>query len=153
MLKIGDSIKKLEFQDSEGRRYRLQDFQDRKAVALFFYPMDFTRICTVQVCHFRERYKEIRDLGGEIFGISLDDDTEHNEFIRKHQLPFPLIHDQNKKLGKEFGTLRLGGVLRNKRATFIISNKGEILEVIHNEFNAEIHADRFIEILRTIVKP
>lgn len=151
MFKKGDRITELNFKDSNGKSYCLNDFGDRKAVALFFYPMDFTRICTLQVCHVRDRHKEILDLGGAIFGISLDDDAEHNAFINKYHLSFPLIHDVDKKLGKQFGTLRLGGILRNQRATFVISPSGEILEVIHNELNAEIHADRFIEILKTIV--
>lgn len=150
MLKKNDRVTELEFQDSEGINYRLEKFHGRKAIALFFYPMDFTRICTVQVCHFRERYDEICKLGGELFGVSLDDDATHNSFISKHQLPFPLIFDNRKKLGKQFGVLRLGGILRNKRATFVLSPAGIILDVIHNEFNAEVHADRFIEILESM---
>ncbi|MBL7995681.1 peroxiredoxin [bacterium] len=150
MLRKNDRIGELEFQDSEGINYRLEQFRNLKAVALFFYPMDFTRICTAQACHFRERYEEIQKLGGELFGVSLDDNATHNSFISKHQLPFPLIFDNKKQLGKEFGVLRLGGILRNKRATFIISPEGIIVDVIHNELNAEIHADRFIDVLKSM---
>lgn len=150
MLKKGDKISELNFIDSKGKSYRLEDFNEKKAIGLFFYPMDFTRICTAQACHFRDRYKEIQELGGEVFGVSMDGSSEHEAFIGAYHLPYPLIHDEKKVLGKQFGTLRLGGILRNKRATFILSPKGEILEVIHNEFNADIHAERFIEILRSL---
>jgi peroxiredoxin Q/BCP len=153
MVKKGDNITELNFTDSKCRTYRLEDFSDKKAIALTFYPMDFTRICTAQVCHARDRYSEIRELGGEIFGVSMDSDEEHEAFIRRFELPFPLISDKNNALGKLFGTMRLGGILRNKRSTFILSPKGEILEAIHNELNADIHADRFIDILRTMDKP
>ncbi len=150
MLKKGDKVESLQFTDSEGKSYRLEDFTGKKAIGLFFYPMDFTRVCSAQVCHFRDRFGEIRQLGGAVFGVSMDSNEEHEAFIDRFELPFPLICDKDKRLGKLFGTLRLGGILRNKRATFIISPKGEILEVIHSEFNADIHADRFIEILQSL---
>ncbi len=150
MLKTGDMISDLEFDDSIGREYNLKDFSTHKAFALYFYPKDFTRICTSQACHFRDRHKEIRALGGSVFGISLDPDEKHNAFSEKYDLPFSLIHDGDKSLSGKFGVQRLGGLLSNKRVTFIISPEGKILEVVHNEFDADVHADRFIEVLKTL---
>jgi peroxiredoxin Q/BCP len=150
MLKKGDSVADLEFEDSVGREYNLKDFSTHKAIALYFYPKDFTYICTAQACHFRDHYKEIRELGGVVFGVSLDSEDKHNAFAEKFKLPFSLIFDRDKLLSNKFGSLRLGGVLRNKRVTFIISPKGEIVEVVHHQYDANVHADRFIEILKTL---
>ncbi|MBX7152965.1 redoxin domain-containing protein [bacterium] len=148
MLKTGDDVSTLQFEDSDGKRYTSNELKHYKAIAIFFYPKDFTSICTAEVCHFRDRYNEIVQLGGASFGVSLDGDGQHREFEKAYRLPFKLVYDRGKVLGKLFGTLRLGGLLKHKRATFIIGSNGRILDVIHNELNAEIHADRFIEILK-----
>lgn len=150
MLKTGDDVSSLQFEDSDGKRYVWNELRNYKAIAIFFYPKDFTSVCTAEVCHFRDRYEEIVQLGGAAFGVSLDGDGKHLEFEKTYRLPFKLIYDRGRVLGKIFGTLRLGGWLKHKRATFIIGSDGKILDVIHNELNADIHADRFIEILKTV---
>lgn len=150
MLKTGDDVSSVQFEDSDGRRYSWNELRHYKAIAIFFYPKDFTSVCTAEVCHFRDRYDEIVQLGGASFGVSLDGGDKHHEFEKAYRLPFKLVYDRDKILGKLFGTLRLGGLLKHKRATFIIGGEGKILDVIHNEFNADIHADRFIEILKTL---
>lgn len=121
-----------------------------KAVALFFYPKDFTSICTAQVCTFRDRYDEIRRLGGIAFGISQDSNKKHDAFKRTYRLPYDLISDPKGELGKHFGVTRFGGWLWHKRVTFILDSTLCIAGIIHDEKNAEIHADEFIRYLKTV---
>lgn len=150
MLRIGTCVDWLELKGEDNRLYGKTELSAFKAVALFFYPKDFTSICTAQVCSFRDRYEEIRRLGGVAFGISQDSKKKHGEFKRAHRLPYDLISDPNGNLGKRFGIARFGGWLWHKRVTFILDPSLCIAGIIHNERNAEIHADEFIRHLKTV---
>lgn len=150
MLKKGDRVANLTFTDSDGRNYRLADFEGRRAIVFFFYPMDFSPGCTKQACHFRDYYQEIKDLGAEVFGASTDSAQSHSEFKEKHALPYPLISDADRSLGKVFGTGRLGGLLGNKRVTFVVAADGEIVEAIHSELSMTAHVEQVLQVLKTL---
>lgn len=149
MLDVGDSVRgRLEFTDDEGRRYDASALSRYRGLAIYFYPMDFTRVCTEEACAFRDVYGEILRLGGAVFGVSLDSDAKHRAFRKQYHIPFPLICDRTKDLSRLFGALRLGGLLRNKRVTFVIDQEGIIRARIHNERNGLVHVDAILRFLR-----
>lgn len=151
MLNIGDSIKgRLSFVDERGRRFDDAALSQYRAYAIYFYPMDFTRICTEQACSFRDVYGEITGLGGMIFGVSLDTDEKHKAFRDRYAIPFPLVYDRDKSLSRLFGTLRWGGLFRNKRVTFIIDAAGVIRHRVHDENSAAIHTETVIRFLKSL---
>ena len=150
MLKKGEKVQELTFQVEGGKEHTLSDFSENKAVVFFFYPKDFTPGCTKQACSFRDHYGEIRELGGAIFGISLDDESSHDAFREKYKLPFSLISDPDAKLSKIFGAKRRFGFgpLKTRRATFMVApSTGEIIEAFSHEFNMAFHAEKVIEVL------
>jgi len=147
MLKKGDNVAGLTFTDHQGNTHCLDDFKDRSAVILFFYPMDFSPGCTREACYFRDYYREIVDLGGVVFGVSTNSADSHAKFGEKHKLPYPLIPDTDRRLSKTFGTGRLGGWLGNKRVTFVLAPDGEVIDVIRSELDMRAHAQRVVEIL------
>lgn len=149
MLGVGSCVDWLELKVEGKRVYGKAELAAFKGIAVFFYPKDFTRICTAQVCSFRDHYGEIRRWGGIAFGLSMDPIKKHADFKSAHRLPFDLISDRGGYLGKRFGVTRLGGWLWHKRATFILDSSLHIVEVIHDERNAEIHAERFIRYLES----
>ena len=150
MLSKGDCVAELAFQDAEGNLYALADFEGKRAVAIFFYPMDFSPGCTREVCHFRDHHQEMRDLGAEVFGVSRDSAESHAKFRAKHGLGFPLIADEDGSLAKAFGTGRLGGLLGNKRVTFVVKPDSEIIEAIHSELSMVAHVECVIEVLKAL---
>ncbi len=149
MLSIGKSAEWLELDNGHGQVHDKTSLAAFKAIAIFFYPKDFTPTCTAQVCHFRDHYEEIRSLGGIAFGISMDTGSQHDRFQQRYKLPYDLITDKNGELGRRFGVRRLWGLLWLKRVTFVLDSSLVIIDVIHDERNAAIHAERFIEILRS----
>lgn len=70
---------------------------------LFFYPKDNTPGCTAEACSIRDYYKELKDLGYELYGVSVDSTKSHLKFIEKYELPYPLISDEEKILVQELG--------------------------------------------------
>jgi len=79
-----------------GQEVKLADFEGSTLV-LYFYPKDGTPGCTTQACDLRDSWRELQSKV-ELFGISGDSVESHQEFIKKHGLPFPLLSDPNHEI-------------------------------------------------------
>ena len=136
--------------DASGRAVSLSDLRGKKVV-LYFYPKDNTPGCTRQACAFAGAYKQFKDKGVEVVGISRDSVASHVKFAEKHGLPFILLSDpeleaikaygvwQEKKL---YGKLSFGVV----RTTFIIDENG-IIEAVMPKVKPDTNAAEILEML------
>ena len=85
-------------------------------------------------------------------GVSVDNELSHQKFIKKHNLPFPLIADTDKKLVEEFGVWQEKTMMGRKymgtiRTTFVVDEKGEIIHIISGRgVNTKEHADQILEL-------
>ena len=143
MLKVGDEAPSFEATASDGRKLRLADFRGKKNVVLYFYPRDFTRVCTAEVCGFRDMYADLASKDTEVIGVSLDSDESHQRFAAEHRVPFPLVADGDKSLARAYGAIgTVRGILGlAKRITFVVDKQGRIAGVFHAELSAAAHFD------------
>ena len=133
-LKVGDKAPEFSSFNQNGEKISLKDFSG-KNIILYFYPRDNTPGCTTQACNLRDNYKQIQDSGFIILGVSSDSVKSHDKFIKKHDLPFDLIADEDKSIHKLYGTWiekkMYGKVyMGTARWTFIIDENGVIKEII-----------------------
>jgi peroxiredoxin Q/BCP len=133
-LQIGDQAPEILGINQDGQEIKLSDYVGKKVV-LYFYPKDNTSGCTAQACNLRDNYQELRQAGYEVIGVSADSQKSHQGFIAKHNLPFNLIADTDKKLSALFGTWGEKSMYGRKymgmfRTTFIIDEKGVIEKMI-----------------------
>jgi len=126
-MKAGDQAPDLAVPATGGREINLRDLQGQWVV-LFFYPKAFTPGCTSQACGMRDANQDLMDLGVTVLGASTDTVKTQEEFKAKHQLPYDLLADHDKKLSRAFDALGLLGF--NKRMTFIINPEGTVTDVI-----------------------
>lgn len=110
-------------------------------LVIYFYPRDFTRVCTAQACGFRDAYDGLkRDFGAELVGISRDSAERHARFRDEQRLPFRLLADVDGAISKLFGVSRLWGLIPLvKRVTFVVDAPGTIRGVFHHELDAARH--------------
>jgi peroxiredoxin Q/BCP len=149
-LKEGDKAPDFTALDEEGKRVTLSDFKGKK-LALFFYPADNTPGCTNEVCSLRDYYKELKIKGIALLGVSPDSQRKHRNFIKKYNLPFPLIADEDLKLmntygvwgNKKFMGREYDGV---HRTTFLIDKNG-VIEKIFEKVITKNHALQILETL------
>lgn len=126
MLKEGDNApKNIELNDQDGNLIKLNDYMGEKIV-IYFYPKDNTPGCTIEAKNFRNSIKDYAKKGIKIIGISADSVKSHEKFVSKHQLPFTLLSDSEKKAAKSFGALEKGSV---KRRTWLINENWKIEKV------------------------
>lgn len=147
MLKVGDHAPDFELPDQDGRPVQLHTLLARGPVLLYFYPADFTPVCTREACAFRELHGELAHEGATLIGISPQDNVSHTRFRAQHRLPFPLLSDPDKRVIRAYGCDGpLGfGV---KRVTFLIATDGRIAERAHSALRVSQHlavAQRFLE--------
>lgn len=140
-LQVGDKAPAFSGKDQDGKTIKLSDFKGKKVV-LYFYPKDNTEGCTKQACNLRDNYKALQKAGYVVLGVSTDDEKSHTKFIKKFDLPFPLIADTDRKIHEQYGTWgekQMYGktYMGTYRTTFIIDEKGKIEEIIEKVKTAE----------------
>lgn len=133
-LEVGQKAPDFESKDQDDNPIRLSDFKGKKVV-LYFYPKDNTPGCTTQACNLRDNYEALQDAGFIVLGISSDSGKSHKKFIEKHELPFPLIADEDKSVHEAYGTWVEKNMYGRKymgtaRTTFVIDEEGVIKEII-----------------------
>ncbi len=134
-LTEGDKVPAFSGQDQDGKTIASADFKGKKWV-IYFYPHDNTPTCTTQACNIRDHYTALKKAHIEIIGISTDDEKSHRKFIKKYQLPFPLIADTDHRIADLFGVWSPKKFMGREflglhRTTFLVDEKGLIQKIIH----------------------
>lgn len=128
MLGIGDPFPEFKLEATDGKEvYSLSDKQLKGTWSvIFFYPEDFTFICPTEIKAF-ENYKEVIEIwSGQLFGVSVDDVSTHQEWINQElHTSYPLISDTGGKLSEAIGVLD-DQDKRAHRATFILDPENVI---------------------------
>jgi len=137
-LKVGDHAPYFETTAvggpyGSGQTVKLSDFTGSSLV-LYFYPKDDTPGCTRQACDLRDAWSDIKSKAA-LFGVSVDPEQSHREFIDKYGLPFPLLSDPGHKIVEAYGVWvekeRDGNkYLGTERTTFVIGPDQKITAVL-----------------------
>ena len=93
-LKVGSAAPAVVLKDQSNKAWSLAETLKRpevKAVLLYFYPKDDTPGCTKQACGWRDRRGTLLHQGVETVGVSFDNASSHQRFIKKHSLNFTLL--------------------------------------------------------------
>jgi peroxiredoxin Q/BCP len=140
MLNEGAQAPAFEGTDQTGRRIELSGLLESGPVLLYFYPADFSPVCTAQACAFRDRAEDLADLSVQIIGVSPQSEGSHQRFASTYDLPFPLIPDRNKAIIRAYGVNGpLGFGVR--RATFLIGQDGMIRKRVVSDLFVGSHTD------------
>lgn len=126
----------------------LTDYVCKKLV-LYFYPKDATPGCTAEACNLRDNYEKLISQGYNILGVSPDSPKKHTSFIKKYDLPFSLLADEQKETVQAYGVWGtkkfMGRTYQGVfRTTFIIDENGIIEEII-KEVNTKNHTDQILK--------
>lgn len=132
-LKEGDKAPAFTAKDQNGNIVSLSDFAGKKLI-LYFYPKDDTPGCTAEACNLRDNYEELMKKGFAILGVSADSEKSHLKFIKKFDLPFPLLADTDQAVANAYGTWGLKKFMGREymgmhRYTFVIGEDGVLLKV------------------------
>lgn len=133
-LKKGDKAPEFVVKNQDGETVKLSDYKGKKVV-LYFYPKDQTPGCIAESCNLRDNYDVLLEAGYMVLGVSKDSEKSHLNFIKKQNLPFPLLADTELVVHNLYGTWaekKLYGrtSMGTLRTTFVIDEKGIIEDII-----------------------
>jgi len=133
-LKVGDKAPHFEQKDQNGNIVKLSDFIGKKVV-LYFYPKDDTPGCTAQACNLNENLTAMNAKGFDIIGVSVDGEKSHQKFIKKYDLKFSLLSDEDHQMVETYGvwvekSMYGKTYMGTSRTTFLIDQDGFITEII-----------------------
>jgi peroxiredoxin Q/BCP len=146
-VQAGDKAPAFSGKDQEGNTVKLSDFAGKKVI-LYFYPKDDTPGCTAQACNLRDNYDALLNKGYVVLGVSVDDEKSHVKFIKKFDLPFPLLADTDHAIVEAYGvwvekSMYGRTYMGIARTTFIIDEQGIVEEVIR-KVDTKNHTDQIL---------
>jgi thioredoxin-dependent peroxiredoxin len=150
---VGSLAPDFELMGSHGKTVSLKHFKGQPVV-LYFYPKDDTPGCTVEACEFGKEHPKFGKLDAVVLGVSPDSLESHAKFIKKFDLPFQLLVDQDHKLASRYGLWvekqMFGKTFMGvQRATFLIDREGRIAAA-WPKVKAEGHAGEVLKALRAV---
>ena len=146
-LQKGDKAPDFSGIIQDGSEIKSSDYSGKKLV-VYFYPRDMTPTCTTQACNIRDNFDALKGHGIEIIGVNDDPAKKHQKFIDKHELPFPLIADEERSVLQAFGVWGPKKFMGKEfdgthRTTFLIDEEGTIVDVI-KKVKAKEHTDQIL---------
>lgn len=148
-LNEGDAIPAFTFRENDGAERSSQELAGSPFL-IFFYPKDNTPGCTAEACGFRDNLTELATLGLTVIGVSCDSEKSHEKFRAKHELPFPLVADEDRKLVKAFGVWGAKKFMGREfegihRMSFLVGSEGRVAKTYRKvrakEHPGEVLAD------------
>jgi peroxiredoxin (alkyl hydroperoxide reductase subunit C) len=92
--------------------FSLSNFEGKKFVLFFFYPLDFTFVCPTEIIAFQERIADFESRNVQVVGCSIDSKFAHWAWLNTPKnkggiegVKYPLVADVNKTIATNYGVL------------------------------------------------
>lgn len=147
-LLVGDKAPDFTLPSTSGEPFTLSEEMSKadKPIVLFFYPGDFSTLCTREAIAFRDEIDRLEDTEGQRFdivGISTNNMESHRRFRKKFQLPFELLSDPAGEVCRMYDSYRplLG---QASRMTFVVDPDRTIRTIYDGQFRVFKHVEHAI---------
>src|SRR5262245_39643814 len=137
-LAVGAPAPDVTGKDQDGKSVNFKDVYAKGTTLVYFYPKASTPGCTKQGCSLRDSWKELQAKGVQVLGVSGDKPEDQKEFRDAQSFPFPLIADDDGKIGTAFGVPQLKEHIY-KRTSFIVKD-GKIAWNMTEKTTTDTHA-------------
>jgi peroxiredoxin len=163
----GSALPSVVLQATDGSAINLGELKGR--FVLYVYPMTGrpdvplpdgwdgipgARGCTPQACGFRDHYRELKELGTGVFGLSAQTTDYQREARDRLHLPFQLLSDSALllKTALRLPTFTVAGMELFKRLT-LVAQDSMIQKVFYPVFPPDRSADEVLAWLRADTPP
>ncbi len=146
MLAIGDTAPNFSLPDQHGTQRSLSELITTNGLILYFYPADFTPVCTSEACAFRDVYEDLSNVSVQVVGISPQSADSHARFAARFELPFPLLCDRKKTVIRAYGVDGPFG-FGVRRVTYLIDKSRQIT----NRVVADLFVGSHMDLVRKVL--
>ncbi|HAZ79889.1 MAG TPA: peroxiredoxin [Porticoccaceae bacterium] len=137
-LEIGDTAPDFKLQATDGKTYTLNQFHDKEAVVIAWYPKAFTSGCTIECKSLAQNGHLLKGIEVAYFMASVDPLETNQKFAEENDADFPLLSDPSTEVAKAYDVLAFYGV--PKRHTVYIGKDGKVL-FVDKQINAATSAE------------
>ncbi len=133
-ISVGDIAPAFSLKNQFGETVTLSDYLDKSAVALVFFPLAFSGICTGELCELRDNITAFVDDDVQVIGISVDSHFAQRAFAEHEGYEFPMLADfwPHGEVARAYGVFIEEAGIAN-RATFLIGKDGRVASTIVTE--------------------
>jgi peroxiredoxin len=123
-LALGQEAPDFTLADEARQPVHLADLRGRPVV-LMFYPLDFSPVCTGEMCEIRDRFPDLESAGARLLGISRDSVWTHKAFKEQQGLKHTLLADMKGDVARLYGAWNENAGLA-ERLTVVVDRQGKI---------------------------
>ena len=91
-IEVGKEAPDFTLNDENRQPVHLADLRGQPVV-LVFYSLDFSPVCSGEMCEIRDRFPDVEAAGARLLGISRDSTWTHKAFKEKEGLRQTLLSD------------------------------------------------------------
>lgn len=143
-LKLHTQAPDFVLPSTSGVDFKLSETFADKACIIYFYPKDFTSVCTAEACDFRDSHAFFKNLGVEVVGINRDSIETHLKFKEVNHLNFELLTDDKGEVSQQYKSMvPILGMVR--RVTYLLDKHHIVKAVYESMFEAKQHIKEMIK--------
>jgi peroxiredoxin (alkyl hydroperoxide reductase subunit C) len=153
--RIGEPAPDFEAETTLGT-LRLEDFRGNWLI-LFSHPADFTPVCTTEFVAFSQIHDELRGLGVELMGLSIDSGYAHIAWVRNIEanfdvsIQFPVIADVDQKVATLYGMIMPGeSKTETSRCVFFIDPNGILRAMIYYPLTTGRNMQEILRVVKAL---
>lgn len=102
-LKVGAKMPAFELSDSDGKKVSSESLLKKGNLVLVFYRGAWCPFCNVYLKKLQDNLQMIRENGGELVAVSVENPDNSAKIASKNKLNFTVLSDPLLKVAKEFG--------------------------------------------------
>ena len=149
--------------------FTLSQFEGKKYVVLFFYPMDFTFVCPTELHAFQAKLAEFEKRDVQLIGCSVDSQFSHFAWLSQDRkeggikgVEYPIVADFSKVISQNFGVLageedydEEGNLIFEGnpvayRGLFLIDKEGIVRHMLVNDLPLGRNVDEVLRMVDTL---
>lgn len=102
-IAVGASAPDFTLKDQTKEDWTLSDAVKRGDVALCFYPMDFSPVCSTEMACVTQEFDKMAEGGVQVVGVSCDSFFVHEAWAKQMGLKQTLLADMHRAVCKAYG--------------------------------------------------
>ncbi len=124
-VEVGDKAPDFQLPaDDWENKVSLEELTGEGPVALFFYPGDWSSVCSDQMSRLEADLGKFEERGAKVAAVSVDSPWSHRAFAEDRGISFPLLSDFGREVVESYGVQHDAGF--PLRAYFIIDRDGVV---------------------------
>lgn len=148
-ITIGSELPDFLLMDQNGRSFSSKKDIGNVPNVICFYPKNFTAVCTIEACSFKDAYEDFITHNVKVIDLSADSESSHKKFANKFNLPFTLLADEQKEVRQRFEVQeKLMGLLP-ERETFVF-DANRTLVFKFDGISAGPHITKALKIIKSL---